>query len=387
MMTWIAGLMVAMILEHSGPDPSHVDPETERLSSEDESDTEATPDAPLLSRPSLPTPPIVAACEHLIDAESRRVGLPSRTLSLDETFRIASLGAEIAIDGDWAALEAIGIHADDTLDLPATPASLPVVIAQVLGRLGEAWDRPRLEATRDGLIVTSDQGAERLKGTILHPVGDLLHDDPLPTAIPRDDPPANVAAMAGLLQSMIEPEAWVEQGGRLAAVMPWQDGLLVTAPPSIQIEVRRLLDQLRATRPTEIEAAIEIVALDAEAARRLESSRGAGSLAAVRAVAAAAEGDPLLLLDVVSSVTGEESRATCSTPTLDAAVTIQPVWDPERRALRCRMRVRLDGARCGGLRQFDVDQEIAMPVGGLVIPLPRIDDQPPLVLLAGVRSR
>jgi hypothetical protein len=297
MMTWIAGLMVAMILEHSGPDPSHVDPETERLSSEDESDTEATPDAPLLSRPSLPTPPIVAACEHLIDAESRRVGLPSRTLSLDETFRIASLGAEIAIDGDWAALEAIGIHADDTLDLPATPASLPVVIAQVLGRLGEAWDRPRLEATRDGLIVTSDQGAERLKGTILHPVGDLLHDDPLPTAIPRDDPPANVAAMAGLLQSMIEPEAWVEQGGRLAAVMPWQDGLLVTAPPSIQIEVRRLLDQLRATRPTEIEAAIEIVALDAEAARRLESSRGAGSLAAVRAVAAAAEGDPLLLLD------------------------------------------------------------------------------------------
>ena len=81
--------------------------------------------------------------------------------------------------------------AEKGLETTPEPAGVPLTdfLAQmgheqveVLGRLGEAWDRPRLEATRDGLIITSDQGAERLKGTILHPVGDLLHDDPLPTA-------------------------------------------------------------------------------------------------------------------------------------------------------------------------------------------------------------
>jgi hypothetical protein len=352
-------------------------------------DVTSSPDGPrpLLERPSLPPAPIVSACEHLLTAETNRVAFPGHVTSLRDALRIASLGSQIPIEGDWAALDAIGLGPEDRLELPTTPATLPVLLEQVVARLADAWDRPRLEATADGLLLTTRHGAERLAGTILHPIGDLLRGEPLPTAIPTDAPPSSAEAMADLVRSMIDPDSWSTLGGTLSRMEVWNDALLVTAPPSIQIGVRRLLDQLRAGRPVEVEADIDLVEIDARTARRLESSRGPGSLAAIRAVAEAASAPALLHANVVAPVDGTAVRTTCRTGSLDAAVTLEPIWNVDRQRLRCRVLVRLLGEAADGERTLETEQEIAIPVGGLVLPLPSVGEQRPLTLLISVRAR
>jgi hypothetical protein len=118
----------------------------------------------------------------------------------------------------------------------------------------------------------------------------------------------------------------------------------------------------------------------------LETSRGAGSLASVRAVAAAAA-STLLNASLVSPVDDAEVRTTCRTPTLEATVTLDPIWYPDLRRLRCRVSVELSGQDAGGTRTLEIEQEVAIPVGGLVLPLPAAANQPPLTLLVTVRAR
>lgn len=342
---------------------------------------------PTLDAPRLPTTPIVSACEHLLESEMRRIALPEKQVPFAEALRIASIGAGCSISGDWASLDAIGIRDSDPVSMPTQAGTVPVVLDQLLGMLADAWDRPRLEATADGLVITSTPGAERLAGAVLHPIGDLLVEETLPAAIPTDAPPASSANFAELVRSMIEPDGWFESGGRLARIQAIEHGLLVTAPPSVQIQVRRLLDQLRIGRPHQLEATISIVEIDAESARRLETSTGPGTVAAVRAVTKAAIGDPLLDTNVVTVVDGDGVDSGCDTAELTARLELRPRWDRERRRLRCRLSIDLTGDSCGGRRTLTVDQEIAVPVGGLVVPLPRSRSQSPLALVMIVRSR
>ena len=51
------------------------------------------------------------------------------------------------------------------------------------------------------------------------------------------------------------------------------------------------------------------------------------------------------------------------------------------------MTIELEAASLGGRRMLTLDQEIAVPVGGLVVPLPRSEGQPPLAVLMIVRAR
>jgi hypothetical protein len=348
---------------------------------------DSAPSGPLLDRPALPPAPIVAACGHLLDAETIRVALPAHQTTLLEGLRLASLASDVSIQGDWAALDGIGLHPGDRLELPANPATIPVLLEQVVSRLTNAWDRPRLEATPDGLLLTTVTGAERLLGTVVHPIGDLLHGDPLPTAIPDDPLPNDAEAIKSLVQSLIEPDAWADAGGSLGRTEVWEETLLITAPPSMQVGVRRLLDQLRAARPVELEADVELVRIDAAGARRIEASRGAGSIAAVRAVAAAAEDSSLLAASLATPVDGTAASTTSRAASVSFDLSMTPTWDPMRQRLRCRVKLRLEGEEVGGTRTLEVEQEVAVPVGGLVLPLPVAGDQPPLTLLVTLRAR
>ena len=381
----VLALTTAVGLARAEEDPPAVtiDP---AVASEEIDDTPPST-APTLDAPRLPVAPIVAACGHLLDAELRRIALPAGRVDLEQALRIASLGAELSIDGDWAALDAIGIRASDDLEMPTRAGSIPVVLDQLLGLLSDAWDRTRLEATADGLVITSNDGARRLSGPMLHPIGDLLVERTLPAAIPTDEGPRTPEGLAELVRSMIEPDEWHATGGRLGRIVGTDEGLLVTAPPSVQIKVRRLLDQFRVGRPHDLEASIELVRIDADTARRLEASSGPGSLAAVRAVRRRIDGPPLLESNLVVAVDGDGAETGCTTDDLEAGIELVPVWDADRRRLRCRMTIELEAASLGGRRMLTLDQEIAVPVGGLVVPLPRSEGQPPLAVLMIVRAR
>lgn len=386
--TRIAGVLVlATIVGLARADEDPPAGATAQAAASDETDDALPVTAPTLDAPRLPVAPIVAACGHLLEAESRRIALPAGRVELERALQIASLGAELRIDGDWAALDAIGVRASDDLDLPTQAGSIPVVLDQLLGLLSDAWDRTRLEANADGLVITSNDGARRLSGPMLHPIGDLLVDRTLPAAIPTDEGPRTPERFAELVRSMIEPDGWHATGGRLGRIVGTDQGLLVTAPPSVQIKIRRLLDQFRLGRPHDLEASIELVRIDAETARRLEASSGPGSMAAVRAVRRRIDDPPLLEANLVVAVDGDGAETGCTTHDLEAGIELVPVWDADRRRLRCRMTIELEAASLGGRRLLTLDQEIAVPVGGLVVPLPRSEGQPPLAVLMIVRAR
>ncbi len=216
--------------------------------SPDETMTSPTPEVetatgPLLDRPTLPPAPIIAACGLLLDAEAIRIALPAGEATLQEALRLAALESEVSIEGDWAALDAIGLRPDDRLQLPTTPATIPVLLEQVVSRLTNAWDRPRLEATKDGLLLTTTTGAERLSGTLAHPIGDLLHGEPLPTVIPGDPPPRHAESIRTLVETLIEPDSWFDAGGSLGG---GQHDHLSCRPTSTLFEwMPRMLEESR----------------------------------------------------------------------------------------------------------------------------------------------
>lgn len=375
----------------TGSTPNDDDPRPP-ASSETTGEAPTSPDSdqvegPELTIPRLPPPPIVAACEHLVSAENIRIALPTREMTLAEALRIAALNADRHIAGDWSALDAIGVRREDRIEAMGTPGSVPVVLDELLGLLADAWDRPRIEATADGLVVTSTSGAERLLGTVLHPTGDLFEVTPLPGGLPPVEIDPDPESLVDLVRDMIEPDAWAAFGGRLGRVQVVDRGLLVSAVPSIQIQVRRLLDQLRAGRPREVEVAMEIRAIDLRLARRLESSRGPGSLAAVRAVIAAADEPPLLVADLVTGVDGNPARASAATSTLQTTWEFRPQWHEAGQVLTCHLSLDLEGDAGGGIRRLEIEQAVPLPAGGLVIPIPAVDGQPELVALLTIRSR
>jgi hypothetical protein len=129
--------------------------------------------------------------------------------------------------------------ADAGID-PETPVTARLGGISLQAALHRILDPLRLEAViQNGflVIVPRDQ-ARRTVTTVIYEADDL--------APPARDADPNFAELEGLIETMVEPDAWSQANGGDALVQPMLRTLVITAEPGAHEQVRRLLRALRA---------------------------------------------------------------------------------------------------------------------------------------------
>ena len=338
---------------------------------------------------------ITSACERLLEAERIRIALPAGTMKLQDAMRAASIACDFRIDMDWPSLDIVGIQPHRRVVSNGAAGPVDVVLRQLFTSIGDAWERPRLEATPEGLMITTLTGARALGTPIAHPIGDLLVEHALPPAIPNEssspgiddsNPTLDQATIRDLVLDLCDSEAWEANGGNLARLRMLDDYMLVDAPPSIQIAVARLLDQMRISRPEHLEIEVSLIRCEATDVTEARLAHAPGSLAVIRMLENSDERPPLLRcsLDLMLE---ETSSSEGRTKDLAARFKITPTWDAKRKLVTARIQCEIDGEAAGGERRLETRCELRVPVGGLALPLPRLVGQPSLAILLSVRSR
>ena len=354
------------------------------------------PDGP----PAVTPHRITTACERLLEAERIRISLPAGTMKLQEAIRIASIACDFRIDMDWPALDIVGIQPTRRVVSNGSAGPVDIVLRQLFASIGDAWERPRLEATPEGLLITTRTGARSLGTPIAHPIGDLLIEHVLPPAVPpdprvqRDDaskpagssPIFDRSDLRDLVLDLCDSEVWEANGGNLARLRILEDFILVDAPPSIQIMVARLLDQMRTTRPEHLEIEASLVRCDPGQASLARLAHAPGAIAVVRSIADADENPPLVRCSM-DLMMDETSFSEGRTDDLFVRFELTPIWDEDRQVVMATIRCEVLGDAAGGERRLEGRCELRVPVGGLVLMLPAVGEQPPLALLLSIRSR
>lgn len=362
-------------------------------------DSEApSPSLPTASSPPAVTPhPIARSCRRLIAAEVIRVELPPGPQSLEDLLGVSASKAGMRVDADWAALDAIGISPRDEVVSDGIETSLLIALDSSLSRLGTAWEKPRIESSPDGLLVTTDSGSIDLSAPIAHPIGDLLRPNRLPTAVPgsENEPPTEPATtetidprdrIADLVLDLCRRDEWEANGGSTSRLRVVDDLLVIDAPPSIQVLVARLLDQLRAARPGRLEIDLHVLRVNPAVVGRIQSEHGAGAVnVAQRIVESHRQG--VLLTDAFEVPIGITAHGSVETAELATEYRFTPSWDEDRRIVVGRIEFEIAGTDAGGDRRVDRYFDLRVPSGGAVVLLPTAVGQRPLAVTISCRSR
>ena len=64
-----------------------------------------------------------------------------------------------------------------------------------------------------------------------------------------------------------------------------------------------------------------------------------------------------------------------------------PVWNEDRQVVMATIRCEVLGDAVGGERRLEGRCELRIPIGGLVLMLPAVGEQPPVALLLSIHSR
>ncbi|MCP4833319.1 MAG: hypothetical protein GY895_01010 [Phycisphaera sp.] len=357
-----------------------------------------SPAPPTPASPPAVTPhPIARSCDRLIAAEVIRVELPEGPRSLETLLEVSASRSGMRVDADWTALDAIGISPRDEVVSDGIETSLLVALESSLSRLGTTWEKPRIESSPGGLLVTTDSGSIRLSAPIAYPIGDLLRPNRLPTAVPRTegDPPTDPAAtesidprdrIADLVLDLCRRDEWEANGGSTSRLRMLDDMLVIDAPPSIQVVVARLLDQLRAARPGRLEIDLHVLRVNPAVVGRIQSEHGAGAAnVAQRILESHRQG--VLLTDAFEVPIGITAHGSIETDELTAEYRFTPSWDTERRIVVGRIEFEIAGTDAQGRRRADRCFDLRVPSGGAVVLLPTAVGQRPLAITIGCRSR
>lgn len=124
-----------------------------------------------------PGTPLERALDRLRDLESRTASIELVDAPADEAFAELASQAGVPVWVDWESLRALGIRDRDrvTVHVPAAPAS--TALHAITLALGDATERPVIEADAGRIVVTSRRGAEPLRHTRVYDLRRVLRDE------------------------------------------------------------------------------------------------------------------------------------------------------------------------------------------------------------------
>lgn len=189
--------------------------------------------------------------------------------------------ARVDIDVDWDSLADIGIDPDTPVTLRLRNASLETVLDRVVSRVSDR-SLPAGWAVQDGIItIASDEVLRRNTVLEIYDIRDLLFVVPrfdnapefdLSSALQssqgggggqspfqttgqqQDDVPFEdrVNAIVNLIQTTVDPNGWVENGGDTSSISQLNGNFVITTTPRNHRAIIGLLGKLRAVRALQI---------------------------------------------------------------------------------------------------------------------------------------
>ena len=190
------------------------------------------PNPPVAPRPS---PSATGAAQSALADSSAKLRQPAAGLRLAQTSRrdaleVVSQLAGLVLDMDWDTLNPVDAGLKEKIDAAPTEGTLGDLLDQLLTPKKLRW------MARGNVLTIQGPAPSTETVSAEYAVADLTTDDA-----------AQSAALAEMVQSLVDPESWARAGGK--GTIEAADGALTVAQtPRVQQDVAALLDRLRLAR-------------------------------------------------------------------------------------------------------------------------------------------
>jgi hypothetical protein len=298
-----------------------------------------------LVAPAVATNDLADSLQLLERLERTRVTIDVSETPIDQVLAELAAAAGVQIRTDWSALEALTVDADDRVSFSVRDVPADAAIAALLSSIGLPGEHPLHDVGSGQVVVTTIDRMAALRRTDVYDLRPLLGDGAAETALdaalldrdrratttaadptstdpasphssePAPSPPAappappappaagpgesapappdestvtrsRGARLVALILDHVDPEAWLTAGG-LRGRMDERDGtLIVTATPRTHRQVRGVLAQLAALRPTTLAMEVAVVEIDRTVLELARRRHRPGSAALARAILA-----------------------------------------------------------------------------------------------------
>lgn len=208
--------------------------------------------------------------------------------------------AGVQIQVDWSELALLGVEKDEPVTLMVEKLPATDALAALARVIGEAKERPVLDAAPGLLVLTTADRLEGLRVPAIYDVADILTDPTLLADVADADAPPHAPTrldatsadattveerakrLVDVLMTQVDPEGWEDVGGSRGRITVEAGRLVVSATPLAHLRLQRLLADLRRESPYAVETSLTIVELPAATAAQLVASSGhdAAALAA-----------------------------------------------------------------------------------------------------------
>lgn len=251
----------------------------------------------------------------------QKLGLVARDDQLEAVLEDLQARMTAPLRVEWEALAGLQIKPSTKVTLRVPDGSVRDVLAAIMLAIAPQYETPVFDVGAGHVIITTVEGAARLRQTHMYDLRGVLGDDraeealrnslerrdqrnpdaappstappgnPAPTgpdARPEGEPddaaatPPEPVTRGGRLMSMliehIDPEAWLAAGGSRGRIDERDGFLYVTAAPRIHFQLRALLDQLQTLHPRSASIEATLVRLPAEQLELLRRRHESASL-------------------------------------------------------------------------------------------------------------
>jgi hypothetical protein len=284
-----------------------------------------------------------------------------------EDFRKAGLQIQV----EWSELALLGVEKDEPVTLIVERLPALDALAALSRVIGDAKERPVLDAAPGLLVLTTGDRLEGLRVPAIYDVADILTDPTLLADAADADAPAHDATstdattieerarrLLELLMSQVDPQGWEDVGGSRGRISVEAGRLVVSATPLAHLRLRRLLDDLRRESPFAIETSLSIMEVPSATATRLADEAKGDATALAAAVRGAADATRAWSPRVVTRFDAPASIETSDDALGQWQATLTPRRDRIARVITLDLHVTLakGSSKVGfdGLVAFDV---------------------------------
>jgi hypothetical protein len=209
-----------------------------------------------------------------------------------------AVASGLSIRADWELLRQISVRPRDLVTLHSAETSLATVLADLLARVGDEFNRPVWEVSEGRVVITTARGTEPMRMTDVYDVRDVLGDR-LALDLVRSRGPAVEQSTDGtdapeplspagdvvrLITDHVDAEGWVRYGGSRNRIDERAGRLIVSATPRTHLRIQQVLRTLRWTNPRGLVMEAAIIDVPDADAVPLERMHDAGTASLARAL-------------------------------------------------------------------------------------------------------
>ena len=194
----------------------------------------------LLTKRAIPVHPPIAI-DSAPPYTRTQVALKGGEYTLQSVFDDLAKQSNVRIRPLWSAPDH-GFRPEARISLPSQACTVAAAMSAVAAQFST---RVQVDYEADGIVLgLSDQLLVPARASVVvYPIRDLLSVDAWAFSIPTRE--ARIEELTRLIEHVVQPDAWRENGGIVGTITPINDRFVISATPAMHYQIERLLDGIR----------------------------------------------------------------------------------------------------------------------------------------------